>query len=208
MKKVKDHYYHKAKQEGYVARSAYKLEEIDKKHHLFKSGNWVLDLGCCPGSWLQYAIKKVGNQGNVLGVDIQEVKLNLPAHAKVIQADIFELTAEDLQIGERRFDVIMSDMAPKTTGIRQTDALRSHAMNQQVLLLAEDLLKPNGTLLVKAFQGAPMDQLKKEFKNAYSQVKPFKPKSSRSESVEIFLLGLGKKDTPLNQSEGVENLLD
>ena len=193
MKKIKDPYFHKAKRDGYVARSAYKLEEIDKKHRILRNGNLVLDLGCSPGSWLQYASRKVGEKGKVLGVDLQTVKLSLPQNVKVIQADIFEMTVNDLEMNGGMVDVILSDMAPKTTGIRDTDAQRSYALNQQVLELSGDLLRPQGTLLVKAFQGAPLEQLRREFSSIFAQVKLCKPKSSRSESVEIFLLGLNKK---------------
>ena len=193
MKKIKDHYFHKAKRDGYVARSAYKLEEIDKKHRILRNGNLVLDLGCSPGSWLQYASRKVGEKGKVLGVDLQTVQLSLPKNVKVLQADIFEMTVNDLEMNGGMVDVILSDMAPKTTGIRDTDAQRSYALNQQVLELSGDLLRPQGTLLVKAFQGAPLEQLRREFSSTFAQVKLCKPKSSRSESVEIFLLGLNKK---------------
>ncbi len=193
MKKIKDHYFHKAKRDGYVARSAYKLEEIDKKHRLLRKGDLVLDLGCSPGSWLQYAAGKVGEQGQVLGVDLQTVKLSLPKNVKVLQADIFEMTVKDFEMNGGMVDVILSDMAPKTTGIRDMDAQRSYALNQQVLELSGDLLRPHGTLLVKAFQGAPLEQLRREFSSSFAQVKLCKPKSSRSESVEIFLLGLNKK---------------
>ena len=193
MKKIKDHYFHKAKHDGYVARSAYKLEEIDKKHLLLRKGNLVLDLGCSPGSWLQYAARKVGEQGQVMGVDLQTVKLSLPKNVKVMQADIFEMTAKDLEMNGGMIDVILSDMAPKTTGIRNTDAQRSYALNHQVLELSGELLRPHGTLMVKAFQGAPLEQLRREFSSSFAQVKLCKPKSSRSESVEIFLLGLNKK---------------
>ena len=193
MKKIKDHYFHKAKRDGYVARSAYKLEEIDKKHRLLRKGNLVLDLGCSPGSWLQYAAGKVGEQGQVLGVDLQTVKLSLPKNVKVLQADIFEMTVKDFEMNGGMVDVVLSDMAPKTTGIRDTDAQRSYALNQQVFELSGDLLRPHGTLLVKAFQGAPLEQLRREFSSSFAQVKLCKPKSSRSESLEIFLLGLNKK---------------
>lgn len=192
MKKIKDHYFHKAKRDGYVARSAYKLEEIDKKHRLLRKGDLVLDLGCSPGSWLQYAAGKVGEQGQVLGVDLQTVKLSLPKNVKVLQADIFEMTVKDFEMNGGMVDVVLSDMAPKTTGIRDTDAQRSYALNQQVFELSGDLLRPHGTLLVKAFQGAPLEQLRREFSSSFAQVKLCKPKSSRSESVEIFLLGLNK----------------
>lgn len=193
MKIIKDHYFHKAKRNGYVARSAYKLEEIDKKHRIISKGNFVLDLGCSPGSWLQYTSRKVGEEGEVLGVDLQPVSHSLPAHVRVLQADIFELMAKDLEISGGMVDVILSDMAPKTSGIRATDAQRSYALNQHVLQLAYELLRPQGILLVKAFQGAPLGELRNAFRNSFAKVKLCKPKSSRAESVEIFLLGMGKK---------------
>ena len=192
MKKIKDHYFHKAKKDGYAARSVYKIEEIDKKYRIIRTGNKVLDLGCSPGSWLQYASIKVGNSGHVLGVDLQPVKISLPSHVKVIQADIFEVTDEDLKIKGGQADVILSDMAPKTSGIRTTDVRRSFELNKKVLYLANDILCPEGSLLVKAFQGKLFDELRYEFKNMFTDVKLCKPKSSRSESVEIFILGRGK----------------
>ena len=193
LKKIKDYYFHKAKSDGYVARSVYKLEEIDKKHSLLNRGDHVLDLGCSPGSWLQYTAEKVGEKGQVLGIDLQGVKLSLPKNVKVLQADIFDMKVQDLQINGSMIDVILSDMAPKTTGIRDADARRSFALNQKVLELSVRLLRSQGALLVKAFQGEPIEQLRREFSNSFAQVKLCKPKSSRSESVEIFLLGLNKK---------------
>ena len=165
MKKIKDHYFYKAKHDGYVARSAYKLEELDKKYRIIRKGNFVLDLGCSPGSWLQYASKKVGEKGRVLGVDLQPVNHSLPIHGKVLQADIFDLT----------------------------DVQHSFALNQQVLSLAIELLRPQGTLLVKAFQGAPLEGLRSAFLELFDRVKLCKPKSSRAESVEIYLLGQDNK---------------
>ena len=193
MKKIKDHYFHKAKKDGYAARSAYKIEEIDKKYRIIRKGNKVLDLGCCPGSWLQYASRKVGNSGQVLGIDLQPVKISLPSHVKVIKVDIFEVTDEDLKIIGGQADVILSDMAPKITGIRTTDVYRSFEMNKKVLYLANDIICQEGSLLVKAFQGRLFDELCYEFKKIFANVKLCKPKSSRSESVEIFILGRSKK---------------
>ena len=193
MKKIKDHYFHKAKKDGYVARSVYKIEEIDKKYRIISPGNKVLDLGCSPGSWLQYASRKVGNTGQVLGVDLQPVKISLPSHVNFIKADIFELTVEELKIKGSQADVILSDMAPKTSGIRTTDAHRSYELNKKVLNLANDALCPKGLLLLKAFQGVLVDELYSEFRKMFAKVKLCKPKSSRQESLEIFILGTGKK---------------
>ena len=195
MKKIKDYYFHKAKKDGYAARSVYKIEEIDKKYRIIRTGYKVLDLGCSPGSWLQYASRKVGKSGQVLGVDLQPIKISLPSHVKVIKADIFELTDEDLKIAGGQVDVILSDMAPKTSGIRTTDVRRSFDLNKKVLYLANDILCSEGSLLVKTFQGNLFDKLCYEFKKMFTDVKLCKPKSSRSESVEIFILGRGKKRT-------------
>ena len=192
MKKIKDHYFHKAKKDGYAARSFYKIEEIDKKNRIFSPGKKVLDLGCSPGSWLQYASRKVGISGHVLGVDLEPVKISLPSHVIVIKGDIFELTYEELKIKGGQADVILSDMAPKTSGIRSTDAQRSYELNKKVLNLADDALRPEGILLLKAFQGILMDELSSEFRKMFANVKFCKPKSSRMESVEIFILGIGK----------------
>ena len=195
MKKIKDHYFHKAKKDGYAARSVYKIEEIDNKHRIILTGNKVLDLGCSPGSWLQYASRKVGNTGHVLGIDVQPVKISLPINVKVIQADIFEITNEELHIKAGKPDVILSDMAPKTSGIRLTDAHRSFALNKKVLNIANEILHSEGTLLVKTFQGILLDELCSEFRKMFAKVKLCKPKSSRSESAEIFILGTHKKRT-------------
>ena len=193
MKKIKDHYFHKAKKEGYAARSAYKIEEIDKKNRIITPGNKVLDLGCSPGSWLQYASRKVGNSGQVLGVDLKPVKISLPSHVKVMQADIFELNYEELEIKGGQADVILSDMAPKTSGIRTTDVQLSFELNKKVLNLANEILCIKGSLLVKAFQGIVLDEMCSEFRKVFSKVKLCKPKSSRPESIEIFILGTDKK---------------
>ena len=164
MKKIKDHYFHKAKREGFVARSVYKLEEIDKKYHLISNGNLVLDLGSSPGSWLQYASFKVGDRGQVHGIDIQEVNITLPNNVKFFRADIFEINTEDLKICGKKVDVILSDMSPKTSGVRYGDAIRSFTLNQRVLKIAKEILRPRGNLLVKAFQGSNLDQLRTDFK--------------------------------------------
>ena len=193
MKKIKDHYFHKAKKDGYVARSVYKIEEIDKRNRILSPGKKVLDLGCSPGSWLQYASRKVGNTGQVLGVDLQPVKISLPSNVIVIQADIFELTIEDLEIKGGQADVILSDMAPKTSGIRTTDGHRSYELNKNVLNLSNNVLRSEGSLLLKAFQGILLDELCSEFRKMFAKVKLCKPKSSRQESLEIFILGTGKK---------------
>jgi 23S rRNA (uridine2552-2'-O)-methyltransferase len=191
VKKIQDHYFKRAKREGYAARSAFKLEEIDRRHRLLRPGMRVLDLGCAPGSWLQYAAQRVGAQGHVLGVDLQPVTVPLPPQARALQADAFETAPEALLAGVGRFDAVVSDMAPKTTGIPSADAARSAELVLRALALAQAVLKPGGVLLAKAFQGGRMDELRGELARHFARVSLEKPKASRPESVEVFLLGTG-----------------
>ena len=192
MKKVQDHYFRRAQKEGYSARSAYKLEEIDRRNRLLKKGMRVLDLGCAPGSWIEYTISRVLPEGSIVGVDLQEVKKPFPPRVHLIQGDIFALSTETLMGEGGPFDVIVSDMAPKTTGIKSADAARSAEISRQALILSESLLVPGGSLLVKVFQGAELPELRKSFGAQFKKVTLEKPKASRSESVEVFLLGLEK----------------
>jgi len=192
MKKVKDFYFKKAKAKGFVARSAFKLEEIDQKNQILKPGMSVMDLGCFPGSWLQYISKKIGKEGIVIGVDIQELKMPLSANMKFIHSDINELDLAALKQIKPYFDLVCSDMAPKTTGIKGTDADRSYHLCQMVLSTSQKLLKYGGNTLIKVFQGAALEKLVQQMKTEYQIVKRIKPKSSRNESVEIFILGINK----------------
>ncbi|MDH4120090.1 MAG: RlmE family RNA methyltransferase [Deltaproteobacteria bacterium] len=199
MKKVQDHYFEKARKAGYPARSVYKLEEIDQKKGLLKPGMRVLDLGAAPGSWLLYAAERVrkpegssrDHTGTVTGVDLQPLNIGLPANARFIQGDAGALAPEDLLAGGGLFDVVLSDMAPKTSGVPSGDALKSAGLVQGVLALCPALLKPGGTLLTKIFQGSGFDPIREEFRRAFRQVSVEKPKAARSESVEVFLLGRG-----------------
>jgi 23S rRNA (uridine2552-2'-O)-methyltransferase len=193
MKRVQDHYFKQAKQAGYAARSAYKLEEIDQRRRLLRPGARVLDLGCAPGSWLQVAAARVGAQGRVVGVDLQPVTLTLPPQVTIIQGDVYDLSPEALMPDGAQFDVLLSDMAPRTSGIPSADAARSAELVRRVLVLCDALLKPGGTLLVKVFQGAQLPALRQSCRERFDQVSLEKPKASRSESVEVFLLGLNKR---------------
>lgn len=193
MKRVQDHYFRKAKREGFAARAAYKLEEIDRKRRLLRPGMRVLDLGCAPGSWLQYAAGRVGPRGAVVGIDLQPVTIPLPDQARAVAGDIFTAAPETLAPDGQPFDAILSDMAPNTTGIPSADAARSAELARRALDLAEALLRPGGALLVKVFQGAEFPPLRTAFRERFDKVTVEKPKSSRSESVEVYLLGTGKR---------------
>lgn len=191
MKIIKDQYYKKAKQENYAARSVYKLQEIQEKHHVIHQGNHVLDLGCSPGSWMQLASKIVGEKGKVYGIDLKPVSISLSNNMLALEGDINEFDFSQV-LEEKKLDVIISDMAPKTTGIKSVDADRSYHLCQMSLLCAQKWLKDHGNLLVKFFQGSKQNDFLNEMKENFSKVKIVKPKSSRNESVEIFILGLGK----------------
>lgn len=195
MRTVQDHYFKKAKQEGFAARSAYKLKEIDEKHRLLKNGNRVLDLGCFPGSWLQYISQKIGSSGHVIGIDRTELRIPLRDNMQFIHSDINEVNLDTMTTLEGYFDLICSDMAPDSTGIKNVDSERSFHLCQMALHIADLRLKYSGSVLLKSFHGSAFDRLLKQMRSDYHQVKILKPKSSRDESKEVFLLGIRKQKT-------------
>jgi len=188
-----DHYFRRAKKEGFIARSVYKLEEVDRRVRLLRPGQRVLDLGCHPGSWLQYCARVVGKHGLVVGVDTRTISIELPPHVHFIQADVFELLPADLRQISDEFDVVLSDLAPATTGIRSVDSSRSFALFQRALTLADELLVPGAHFLGKLFQGPGFDEMVKELKSRFSKVKGIKPRATRKQSKEIFLVAMNKK---------------
>jgi 23S rRNA (uridine2552-2'-O)-methyltransferase len=191
----KDTYFHKAKQEGFAARSVYKLQELDQKFKILKPGQTVLDLGAAPGSWSQYTSQKIGPSGRVLGVDLSPVKVSLP-NAVFIQADLRGLDLEQV-FAEHGFappfDVVMSDMAPNTTGIKSVDQVRSLDLCELSLEMAKKYLKTNGMFVCKFFQSGEFGQLRNAIKREFERVEAMKPDSTRSISKEIFLVGMRKK---------------
>jgi 23S rRNA (uridine2552-2'-O)-methyltransferase len=193
MKKRHDHYYNRAKKENYPARSVYKLQEIDKKFHVLKKGAKVFDLGAAPGSWSLWAAKKVGPQGFVLAVDLLETETAFPDNVAYFADDAFELSgaSREAMQGKAPFDLVMSDMAPKTTGIKFTDQARSLDLCEQALALAREVLAPGGNFVVKIFEGPDVKAFTDSLRPLFERVKTFKPKSSRDESKEIFIVGLG-----------------
>ena len=183
-----DSFFRKARNEGFAARAVYKLEDIDKRARLFHAGARVLDLGCRPGSWMQYAVKAVGPHGKVVGVD----RLPLPAPvpgAHVILADIYTLSDEELLCGLAAYDVVLSDMAPDTTGIRATDQARSANLVEEALARAERLLAPLGAFVAKVFQSPEVEKLRKRMAERFGDVKLLKPEASRQQSTELYLVG-------------------
>ena len=187
-----DHYAIRAKREGYPARSVYKLEEIQSKYGIIRRGDRILDIGAAPGSWSIFAGRIVKGGGLVIGVDLQPIGISVPgSHVRFIQGDAFDPVVIGEITASSPFDVILSDAAPSTTGNRIVDTGRSLDIAEQVLGLADSLLKAGGGMVIKVFQGGGerdlMDTLKARFESAGF----FKPKASRNQSFETFAVASG-----------------
>ncbi len=196
----RDHFFYKAKQNGHLARSYYKLAEADRKFGLVKPNMRVLDLGCSPGSWVEYCVERIRPRGIVVGVDRNE-----PARAferfRFLQADIFEVPADLLLEGQDPFDLVLSDMAPDTTGSSMVDSARSFALSTRALELCDAVLKGGGTFFCKIFQGEDFRLFLDDAKRSFATVRVFKPQSSKKESRETYVVGLhhrpsGKMQVP------------
>jgi len=189
-----DQYVQRAKAEGYRGRAAYKLEELDKKHALFKRGMTVVDLGSAPGAWSQVVVKRVGNSGQVIASDILEMA---PIHGVMfVQGDFREeniLRELQQQMGAQRADLVISDMAPNISGMASIDQPASFYLAELALDLCQTVLKPEGRFLVKLFQGAGFDEYMHLMRNTFSQVTLCKPKASRPRSKEVYALASGLK---------------
>ncbi|ADU63610.1 MAG: RlmE family RNA methyltransferase [Pseudodesulfovibrio sp.] len=193
MKQYQDKYFKRAKKENYAARSVYKLKEMDKRFGLFKKGQTVLDLGAAPGSWTQYAGERVGPEGHVLAVDIQDTKHTFAANVTFLQADVFSDSPELLAAMEplAPFDLVISDMAPKTTGIKFADQANSLELCERAFEVAAKRLKRGGHFAVKIFESGETKAYTDSLRPHFEKIKHFKPYSSRSESKEIFIVALG-----------------
>lgn len=189
--KVKDHYFHKAKKDNFLARSVYKLEEIDERFKIINKGDQIIDLGYHPGSWIQYTAEKIGKDGIVIGADIKEINnklLNLP-NVRLFQKDVF--TIENmLELGvSDQFDVVLSDMAPNTTGIQSVDQIRSLNLVEMVFSLLPRFLKPGGNLVIKVFESNDAQVFLRSQKKHFEELHNLRPKSVRSVSKEYFVIG-------------------
>lgn len=183
-----DFYTQKAKDQGYPARSVYKLQEIDKKFRILKAGDRVLDLGASPGSWLLYISQKIGDKGKVIGVDTDDLKIDLPANAIFIKKSVFEQGLVPPGSDPGAFDVIVSDLAPKTTGLHERDTALCLELAQKALEIARQCLVADGSFVCKLFEGEEMADFEKDVKEYFSRVKFFKPKASQKQSREIYLV--------------------
>lgn len=188
-----DHFTRKAKNEDYPARSVYKLKEIQSKFTLIKKNDRVLDLGCFPGSWLIHAAELTGQGGRVYGIDLNLVTVKLPPHAKAFEGDILEPASSISEIFEGKYQVVLSDMAPATTGMKDVDAARSFELSSMALSVAERVLEKGGSFVCKIFQGEDMTTFIENVRAVFEKHKLFKPESCRKQSKEIYIIGLEKK---------------
>jgi 23S rRNA (uridine2552-2'-O)-methyltransferase len=190
--KWNDHYSRRAKKERFPARSVYKLKEMQQKYQLIKKGDRVLDLGCSPGSWLLFAAKLTGSKGHVTGIDLKPVTIKVPPYVTIYTEDIFSFETFSQSIGNE-FNVVISDMAPSTTGIKHVDSARSFNLCQAALEIAQHVLLPGGSFASKIFQGEDFKQFSDEVSNCFTSCHIFKPKSSRKSSKEIYIIAKGFK---------------
>ena len=188
-----DHYSRRAKKERFPARSVFKLQEIQSKHHLIKKGDKVLDLGCAPGSWLLYAANLTGNKGQVVGIDLKPVTEKVPSHVRIYTGDILTLDDRFFESLGKDFNVVVSDMSPATTGNKHVDSARSYNLCQAALSIAQTLLIPGGSFVCKIFQGEDFKEFSDSVRSVFKSHKIFKPQASRKASKEIYIIGLGKK---------------
>ena len=189
----RDYYTKRAREEKYPARSAFKLEEIQKKFGVLKSGSRVLDLGCCPGSWLLFASKVVGKKGLVLGVDITPLTLPLPSNVLFIQQDLLSWDESFIEAVGVNFQTVLSDMAPSTTGSKFVDSQRSLELSESALAVSARVLRPGGIFVCKIFHGADFKRFSDRVGRSFGRVSHFKPKSSRKASKEVYVVGHGRK---------------
>jgi len=186
-KQKRDIYVRQSKVDGYRARSAYKLIEIDEKFKIFKGGISVIDIGAAPGSWSQYATK-VAKSGRLISIDLK--KMEPIGNTVQIQGDFTdqEIQNEIKKYINNKVDVIMSDMAVNTTGIKNIDSIQTGELCKEAMFFAKDILKVNGCFVSKIFMGSTFNEIVAEGKKYFKDVKIFKPKSSRKDSKESFII--------------------
>jgi len=192
---IREHFYRMAKSEGYRSRASFKLKQLNKRYGLLRRGDVVVDLGAAPGGWLQVAMEAVGEDGFVLGVDVQKIAKFPSSNVATIVADITKQeTRGVIKAGiPRAADIVVSDASPSISGVRDVDQARSIELARAALSIAEDVLAPGGKFLVKVFQGEMFDDFLKDVKQKFEFVKVSKPMASRKGSAEIYVVGKGFK---------------
>jgi 23S rRNA (uridine2552-2'-O)-methyltransferase len=187
-----DHFTKQAKAAGYPARSVFKLEEIDRRARILRPGMTVLDLGASPGSWALYAAKQVGPKGRVLAVDLKPLETALPPNVTFHLGDAFAI--DDATFASLApYDVVLSDMAPNTTGNRLGDQTRSYELFMRALEVGGRLLKPGGAFVGKIFMGEDLPAARVAVKKLFAEERLIRPEGTRSVSYEIFVVATGRK---------------
>lgn len=193
---LNDPYVQRAQADGYRARAAYKLTEIDERDHLLRPGAVVVNLGAAPGSWCQIAVKRCGPKGRVLALDL--LPMEAVAGVDFLLGDFTEdavLEEFERRLDGARVDVVLSDMAPNLSGVATVDQARSIHLCELALDFAVRHLKPGGQFLVKVFQGEGFMAFRQQMESAFASVQVRKPKASRDRSAEVYLLGKGPRQT-------------
>jgi len=191
----RDRFYQKAKQEGLRARSAYKIDEIAQRFGLFRKGMAVLDLGAAPGGWLQIMAKLVGAEGVVVGIDLQPIRGGMGPNVRTAVLDIYapDLRERLRELHDGFYDVVTSDMAPKTTGVKATDEARSLDLAEHALHLCGELLVPGGSFVAKVFEGGGFEAYLRSVRAAFTKVKLVRPEATRGRSFEIYVVAQGHR---------------
>jgi 23S rRNA (uridine2552-2'-O)-methyltransferase len=203
----RDHYYNKAKQEGYRARSAYKLQQLDEAAGLLHEGDAVVDLGAAPGGWMQVAAERVGASGTVVGVDRQRIDpLEDPAATvETIRGDMTDADTKAAirdRVGE--VDLVLSDMAPNVTGEYELDHARSVHLARQAFEVALDVLGPGGDFVAKVFDGPDLADFESDVESEFEYARRIRPDATRDESSELYLVGKGRLTAPVSEGDVVE----
>lgn len=184
-----DHHTRAAKAAGYPARSVFKLEEIDRRTRLLRAGQHVLDLGAAPGSWSKLVAERIGPSGRLLSIDLEPIAVSYPPNVRVLQADVRELGPNELG-AFAPYDLVLSDMAPRTTGNKASDAWRCSELYGTALDLAARWLEPGGSFVGKIFMGEGFEEQRRRTAQCFEQVRVLRPDTTRSNSVELFIVGL------------------
>lgn len=185
-----DFYTQKAKKDGYPARSVYKLKEIDEKFRIFKNSDRILDLGAAPGSWLLYISQKIGQKGKVIGCDTEDLKIDLPVNSFFIKKSVFDNDFLEILLtpGVGKFDAVVSDLAPQTSGIHEKDVALCLELVERALFVAGQILNKGGSFVAKLFEGADVDDFVKEVGRNFKIVKRCRPQAIRKNSREFYLV--------------------
>jgi 23S rRNA (uridine2552-2'-O)-methyltransferase len=181
-----------AKAQGYPARSVFKLEEIDRRMHLLRSGQRILDLGAAPGSWSLYASQRIGPQGRVLAIDIQEIRQVFGANVRVVHGDALDLGSEVLG-AEGPYDVVLSDMAPNTSGNKVRDQALSFELFMRAVEVSATFGKPGAAFVGKIFMSGDFQPARGRVAELYDKVQVIRPEGTRTQSSEVFVVGVGLK---------------